>query len=201
MPDIKHFDPEAALERVERLFWQQGEAATSIQDVATATGLNRSSLYGTFGAKHELYIASLRRYLQRRAEPAIRALAEDPRGLPAVRDFFTGLIEVRCTGEFAGWGCMVVNAHAGEERGDPTVRGLLDEHHGKLRDGLRAALETAREQGQLSAGTSVEGVADVLALLAYGVNLRSRAGADAEALQRTVTAALAPFDPEARAAK
>jgi hypothetical protein len=33
-------------------------------------------------------------------------------------------------------------------------------------------------------------VADLLALLAYGVNLRSRAGADARELTRTVTGAL-----------
>ncbi|MHC5908157.1 hypothetical protein ACVNF4_30375, partial [Streptomyces sp. S6] len=37
----KHFDPDAALETVVRLFWRQGVASTGIQDVVTATGLNR----------------------------------------------------------------------------------------------------------------------------------------------------------------
>ncbi|MER5209592.1 hypothetical protein ABT063_03120 [Streptomyces sp. NPDC002838] len=40
-------------------------------------------------------------------------------------------------------------------------------------------------------GAAGEACADLLALLAYGVNLRSRAGADARDLDRTVTAALA----------
>lgn len=40
MSDIKHFDPDMALEAVVRLFWRQGPASTGIQDVVTATGLN-----------------------------------------------------------------------------------------------------------------------------------------------------------------
>lgn len=198
VPDVKHFDPDAALARVEELFWQHGTAVTSIQAVAAATGLNRSSLYATFGGKRELYLAALRRYLHVRTEPMLRRLARDERGLPAVREFFAGLIEARCTGAYAGWGCMIVNAHASGERDEPAVRALLDQHHRHLRDALQAALDTARRNGQLADGTSTAAAAEVLALLAYGVNLRSRAGEDAAALQRTVVAALAPLGPPAR---
>ncbi|AOR32997.1 TetR family transcriptional regulator [Streptomyces fodineus] len=190
MADIKHFDPDAALETVERLFWRQGVASTGIQDVVTATGLNRSSLYATFGGKQELYLAALRRYLDHRARPAFHRLAQDERGLPAIADFFAGLIEARCSGEYARWGCMAVNAHAGAEHEGPEVRAVLDQHHQELRDAMRAALVTAEADGQLAAGTDPEASAELLGLLAYGVNLRSRAGADAQSLNRTVTAAL-----------
>jgi TetR/AcrR family transcriptional repressor of nem operon len=191
MPDIKHFDPDATLETVVRLFWRQGVASTGIQDVVTATGLNRSSLYATFGGKQELYLAALRRYLEHRSQPMFRRLAEDERGLPAVSEFFAGLIEARCSGEYARWGCMVSNAHAGTENSDPKVRAVLDRHHQELRDAMYAALVTADAQGQLSDGCDPRAWADLLALLAYGVNLRSRAGADARDLGRTVTTALA----------
>lgn len=191
MPDVKHFDPDTALERVERLFWRHGTAATSIQDVADATGLNRSSLYATFGDKRRLYRTALRRYLDERALPAMRALAADDRGIPAIRAFFDALIDIRCTGEFAGWGCMIVNAHVGPEREDREVQQMLDEHHQALRTALRAALETARAQGTLSPSASPEQTAETLALVAYGLNLRSRTGATPESLRTTVTAALA----------
>lgn len=190
MPDIKHFDPDATLETVVRLFWRQGVASTGIQDVVTATGLNRSSLYATFGGKQELYLAALRRYLEQRSRPVFRRLAEDERGLPAVSEFFGGLIESRCSGEYARWGCMVSNAHAGAENGDPQVRSVLDQHHRELREALCAALVTAESQGQLAPGADPGASADLLALLAYGVNLRSRAGAEAATLRKTVAAAL-----------
>ena len=174
-----------------RLFWRQGVSATGIQDVVTTTGLNRSSLYATFGGKQELYLAALHRYMEQRSQPMFRRLAEDGRGLPAISEFFAGLIEARCSGEYARWGCMVSNAHAGGENSDPEVRAVLDRHHQELRDAMQAALVTAEAQGQLSPGCDPGAWADLLALLAYGVNLRSRAGADARELGRTVTAALA----------
>ena len=191
MPDIKHFDPDVALARAEELFWKNGSAPTSIQDITAATGLNRSSLYATFGGKRDLYLAALRRYLDQHARPAVEAVGRDERGLPAIREFFAGLVEVRCSGDYAGWGCMIVNAHAGAERDDPDVRALLDGHDEDLRAAFRSALETARRDGQVPEGVSAEEGAHVLALLAYGVNLRSRAGADAEALHRSVAAAIA----------
>ncbi|WP_409467420.1 TetR/AcrR family transcriptional regulator [Streptomyces sp. HC307] len=195
MPDIKHFDPDTVLETVMRLFWQQGVASTGIQDVVTATGLNRSSLYATFGGKQELYRAALRRYIRERSEPAFRRPADDGRGLPAVSEFFAGLIEARCSGPYARWGCMVSNAHAGPENGDPDVREALDLHHQRLRGAFREALVTARAQHQIAPCADLGAAADVLALLAYGVNLRSRAGADARDLAKTVTAALDSLRP------
>ncbi|WP_151480794.1 TetR/AcrR family transcriptional regulator [Streptomyces albicerus] len=190
MPDIKHFDPDTALETVVRLFWRQGATSTGIQDVVTATGLNRSSLYATFGGKQDLYRAALRRYVERHSQPAFRRLAADERGLPALTDFFAALIEARCTGEYARWGCMVANAHTGAESSDPEIRSLLDQHHQQLRDAMHTALVTAEAHGQVGPDTDLGAAADLLALLAYGVNLRSRAGADARTLSRSVTAAL-----------
>lgn len=190
MPDVKHFDPDAALDTVVRLFWRQGAATTGIQDIVNATGVNRSSLYATFGGKQQLYLAALERYAEDRSRPALGRLARDERGIPAVTEFFTRLIEARCTGAYARWGCMISNAHTGAENDDPGVRALLGRQHQRLRDALHTVLLSAQRQGQLAGGTDPGSAADVLALLAHGVNLRSRAGADAQQLHSTVTAAI-----------
>lgn len=89
---------------------------------------------------------------------------------------------------------MVTNAYSrGPECGDPGIRTLLEEHHTTLEAAMRAALATADDLGQLHADGDLDASAAVLATLAYGVNLRSRAGADAQALTDTVNAALAPL--------
>ena len=195
MPDIKHFEPEAVLDDVLRLFWRNGTAATGIQDVVETTGLNRSSIYNTFGGKNELYIAALRRYVDHYSQPAFKRLAENARGLEAIRDFFTGLINARCEGEYARWGCMVSNAHAGAERSQPDVSSILLDHHRRLITALRTALDAAREHGQLRGGTDLQACAEHLALVAYGVNIRSRSGASADELLRGADAALAAISP------
>jgi TetR/AcrR family transcriptional regulator, transcriptional repressor for nem operon len=197
--DVKHFDPERVLDQVVELFWRRGAASTGVGDVVAATGLSRSSLYATFGGKQELYLAALRRYVEHRSRPVLDALAADGRGIPAIAAFFDQLIQARCEGRHARWGCMVSNAHAGaaphsgvdDPDGEGTqVRQVLAEHHAQLRAAMASALQAARSRGQLRPGTEVEATADVLALLAYGVNLRSRAGAPAADLGATVRAAL-----------
>jgi AcrR family transcriptional regulator len=184
--DVKHFDQAAVLGTAVHLFWRQGLATTGIQDLVDATGVNRSSLYATFGGKRELYLAALDRYLDEHALPGFTRLAGDPRGLPAITQFFGHLIRTRCSGEHARWGCLIVNAHASPESTDTDVRRRLDHHHKQLRNALRDALNTAHRLGQLHSAVDTDQAAQQLALLAYGVNLRSRAGASAAELRRTV---------------
>lgn len=193
MADVKHFDQAAVLGTAVRLFWRQGLASTGIQDVVDATGVNRSSLYATFGGKRELYLAALDRYLEEHALPAFARLAGDPRGLPAISEFFGQLIRARCSGERARWGCLMVNAHAGPVSTDPDVRRRLDHHHKRLRNALRDTLGTAHRLRQLRSTVDITQAAQQLALLAYGVNLRSRAGASAAELRRTVNHTLIAF--------
>jgi TetR/AcrR family transcriptional repressor of nem operon len=193
MPDVKHFDPNAALDTAVHLAWRQGIAATGIQDIVTATGVSRSSLYATFGSKQNLYRAVLSRYIARHSQPAFDRLANDGRGLPAITDFFTRLIQARCFGQYARWGCMISNAHAGAENDDPAVRRILRCHHTKLRAAMHAALLAAKDRAQLRPDLDPHTTSDQLALLAYGVNLRSRAGADAAGLLATVTATVEAF--------
>src|SRR5246127_4462173 len=56
------YQPEAALGKALDLFRKDGFAATSLDDLSAATGMNRPSLYGAFGDKRELYIKSHARY-------------------------------------------------------------------------------------------------------------------------------------------
>jgi AcrR family transcriptional regulator len=188
VPDVKHFDTDQTLAAVELLFWRQGVTATGIQDIVSATGLSRSSLYNTFGSKEELYAAALERYLDRRSRPMFDRLAADDRGLPAVADFFDRLIRLRCSGRYARWGCLISNAHT--EHPSDSARALLDQHHAGLRAAFAAALEVARGNGELDPALDPPGAAEMLTLLAYGVNLRSRSGAPPEDLKAGIETCL-----------
>ena len=56
------YQPDIALGKALDLFRKDGFAATSLDDLSAATGMNRPSLYGAFGDKRELYIKSYQRY-------------------------------------------------------------------------------------------------------------------------------------------
>src|SRR6204780_4587362 len=59
------FEPETALTQAMDVFWQGGFAATSLDDLSAATGLNRPSLYGAFGDKRAIYLQAYRQYRKR----------------------------------------------------------------------------------------------------------------------------------------
>jgi len=58
----KSFEPEERLSKARDLFWQKGYQATSMQDLVDTTGLNRGSIYDTYGDKHQLFLMCLKSY-------------------------------------------------------------------------------------------------------------------------------------------
>src|SRR5215469_11280107 len=74
----REFDSDSALESAMQVFWAKGYEATSLDDLCEATGLSRSSLYGTFGDKHDLLLRSLERYSERGSARIAATLEEAP---------------------------------------------------------------------------------------------------------------------------
>lgn len=62
MPRTKQFNEAEVLEKAKNLFWKQGFHATSVQDLVNHLGINRASIYDTFGGKNQLYEAALLAY-------------------------------------------------------------------------------------------------------------------------------------------
>ncbi len=62
MPWEKTFDVGEALDKAMQTFWARGYEATSMQDLVDCTGVNRGSLYATYGDKRTIFLAALRMY-------------------------------------------------------------------------------------------------------------------------------------------
>ncbi len=62
------YDPEVVLKKALEVFWQKGFAATSLDDLVEATGVNRPSLYAGFGDKEALYLKAMALYQRQIAE-------------------------------------------------------------------------------------------------------------------------------------
>ncbi|GGC68626.1 TetR/AcrR family transcriptional regulator [Hoyosella rhizosphaerae] len=61
----RKFDESTVLRSAMELFWLRGYHAASTEELCAATGLSRSSLYGTFHNKRSLYLRCLREYAGR----------------------------------------------------------------------------------------------------------------------------------------
>src|SRR5215813_9122753 len=81
MPRPRKFDESVVVAAARDEFWSRGYAATSVEDLTSATGLGKGSLYGAFGDKHGLFLRALDDYIGT-AMDGVRAQLRDPRYSP-----------------------------------------------------------------------------------------------------------------------
>jgi TetR/AcrR family transcriptional regulator, copper-responsive repressor len=60
----KKFDRESVLQKALPVFWRCGFADASLRELEQATGVNKSGLYAEFKDKEDLFVQSLRYYLE-----------------------------------------------------------------------------------------------------------------------------------------
>jgi TetR/AcrR family transcriptional regulator, copper-responsive repressor len=99
----KNFSREGVLDKAIPVFWQRGFADTSLQDLEKATRVNKSGLYTEFRDKEDLFIASLRHYLD--TLNAEETMSTQPLGWSNVEQFLK--YSYGCRGQK---GCFSVNS-------------------------------------------------------------------------------------------
>ena len=185
------YDPEDALARATAKFWRGGFAGTSLDDLSAATGMNRPSLYGAFGDKRALYLATLDRYLalslaaMHDALDPERPLAE---GLQEVYDRSLGLYFADAD---APLGCFLIGTAATEAARDAGVRDKLGDAFRALTRAFETRLRQARDTGELGSAADPAFLANLAAAVLYSIALRARAGDSRASLRKFAQASVA----------
>lgn len=157
MGRTKLFDQETALEAALLLFWQQGYAATSMQNLTDAMGIYRKSLYDTYGDKDSLYLACLNRYgAHLLAELRARTAAQDSlkKKLRAIFDYSLSAGDK---------GCFLVNTAVELSTLNPDIKAWVQAADAKTTSLLSDLLIEAQANGELSPECSVSDLAATLA--------------------------------------
>ncbi len=189
MPRTKGFDPEEALDEAMQLFWRKGYEATSVQELVDQMGINRFSLYDTFGCKHDLFLAALDRYRDEVVTAGLRVL-EGPRlGLEAVRRYFAGALDsVTARG---GWrGCLMTNSAVEVVPRDRAATARLRAHLERLERAFHRQLESARAAGELTTNRELKDLSRYLTGAAQGLGVLAKARPGRRALQTYVEVVL-----------
>ena len=107
MPKSETFDRNDVMDKITTLFWEKGFNGTSMQDIVDASGLNRSSIYNSFGDKFKLYLESLKHYRSTLQGPAIARLKNlNPR--LALKIFYED-VQRSIDNHTSDRGCLITN--------------------------------------------------------------------------------------------
>jgi TetR/AcrR family transcriptional regulator, transcriptional repressor for nem operon len=118
----REFDREEALERATGVFWAKGYASTSTDDLLTAMGIGRQSLYNAFLDKRALYLEALERYQRTSTAGHLRRLNGAASPVAGVKALLLGLISDN--DDTRALGCMGVGAICEFGATDPDIAAL-----------------------------------------------------------------------------
>src|SRR5271170_264558 len=118
------FDPDTALEAALRMFWRKGYEGTALSDLTAAMGINRPSIYATFGNKEALFRKALDRYSEQMTNYTAEALKE-PTAREVAERLMVGTADLlSCPGNPKGC-LMVQGALACGDEADPIRKELI----------------------------------------------------------------------------
>src|SRR6201986_1083463 len=183
------YQPEVALGKALDLFRKGGFAATSLDDLSTATGMNRPSLYGAFGDKRELYIKSYQRYRDDARAAMIEIFRDEMPVRKRLQRIFAIALDIYLEGE-SPRGCFTVMTAASEAVADPGIRAMVVEGFVELDRAFSSCFRTAKENGEISTTHDPLVLAQLASATLHTVAIRARAGVPRKELEAIVKGAL-----------
>jgi TetR/AcrR family transcriptional regulator, transcriptional repressor for nem operon len=178
----KEFDPEDALHAAMRAFWEHGYEHTSFSDLTKCTGVQKASLYGTFGDKRALFLAALERYHDERFDELAARLAVGSSARAILHGLLREKLDSSRGTDGCGKSCLWVNTVVEFAPHDAEVTQRLTRHVQRTQRLLEALFERGRESGELRADLDPALSASLLLCTMWGLSLYARTGANPQRL-------------------
>jgi len=161
MARTKAFNEEEVLDKAVQVFWAKGYEAASMQDLVEAMGIQRGSLYASFGSKQQLFLQSLERYGKVVVKQFLDILESKPSAVESIELFFAQLVEHLLT---AGplRSCLVTNSAIERGLRDEATRQEVLHLLQALEKGFYKTLQRAMENGEIAADFDLTLVANFL---------------------------------------
>ena len=185
----KDFDQDEALQKAMEVFWSHGYEATSMQLLVEHMGINRQSLYDTFGDKHTLFLKALDRYHEVETRK-LTAFMERPGSVKkAFRQLFGGVIEGSFTDGHQR-GCLMNNAMSELASRCKATAEKTSRNMRSVEDAFYNALMRGKKDGELKDLREPRAIARFLYTNFQGLVLTAKATQDRKTLEDVVKVTL-----------
>lgn len=182
MARLKAFNENEVIDKAVEIFWTKGYEATSIQDLVNAMGIQRGSLYATFGNKQQLFIKSLKRYGLVVVKKLLEILESKPSAIESIELFFAQLVEHLLTaGELRS--CLVTNSAIERGLRDAETKQQVLHLLNALEKGFYKTLLRAKANGELSTELDLKKLANYLTSSMQGLLVMGKICSDRSTLE------------------
>jgi TetR/AcrR family transcriptional repressor of nem operon len=189
MPKIKQFNKEKVLEAASNIFRQKGYNGTSIDDILTATGLSRSSLYDSFNDKHNLYLQALEFYKNNEQAHYEKVDEKPVNGLQKIEVMFKEVVNHLIEHPDDN-GCLMVNAAAEMSKQCYKTQQVICNNKDEVQDILTTWLNDAQEKKVVTLSKPVKTYSQFIYNTLLGLRVMSQSKASKNELLNVVKVTL-----------
>jgi AcrR family transcriptional regulator len=177
----REFDRQEALERATKVFWANGYASTSTDELLSAMGMGRQSLYNAFHDKRALYLEALEMYQRKSIAGHLQRLSDPSSAIAGLEALLLGLISD--DDNIRKLGCFGVGAACEFGSTDPDILALRTKAAPTLRNRLAKRLKEGQLAGEFDRSLDCATAASFIQMTMQGIQLAARGGADAASLR------------------
>ena len=193
MPKVKLFDEGLILKKAMELFWKKGFYATSIQDLVDHLGISRSSIYDTYGGKHQLFLKAFQLYRTTFVTAFSNFLDEQADIKEGLKKVFEMAI-IESVTDVDHKGCFVVNATTELIPGDKTIEGIIEKNKETVTHLFYDFLQKGQKGGVISKDKDLWAMANLYFTLYNGIKVVSKVKPNPEDLRKSIDIALSLLD-------
>jgi TetR/AcrR family transcriptional regulator, transcriptional repressor for nem operon len=150
MPRNREFDEAMVIETATDLFWKKGYHAVSTQDLIDAFGISKSSMYGAYKDKKNLFMLALENYRNNTSKKMIEALQEEKPFKKTMAAMLNSLIK-ESLADADNKGCFMVNTAVELAPHDKDVLNIIQENRQNIVSAIAKAISRAIKNKEISA--------------------------------------------------
>lgn len=177
------FDENKVLTNAMEQFWKEGYEASSVQKLLDCSGINRGTLYNSFGDKSTFFKSCIDQY-NKIVDKQIAASLKNKKlaGWDAIDAYFDEAV-VNIPNKHRAMGCILVNSLCESINYDKDMKKVVRASLATIRRALLARLKDVHKKGKVKKGISAEFAADVLMNTLHGTRVNARDGKNAKQLR------------------
>lgn len=193
MPRTKQFQEEEVLQKAVEIFWRKGYHATSMEDLVQYLGINRGSLYDTFGGKKQLFEKAIRKYIQDNTKITHELLSQHKSVKEGLYHFFKVVVEGSIADDEKK-GCLVVNTSTELATSDPEMAKILIRNRQNFEEIFLQYLKTGQEKGEIGNDKDLEAISKYLVTFFNGLKVSAKINPQGADMHAVVRAGLSVLD-------
>nr|WP_321223149.1 TetR/AcrR family transcriptional regulator [uncultured Psychroserpens sp.] len=137
----KEYIENEVIEKAMNLFWRNGYESTSMKMLEKEMGINKFSIYSSFGSKHGVFIESLKSY-KSKVRSIFETFKNSNNGVEDIKDFFYNSVEI-CNVSGNQKGCLFTNTYNEfSVKEDIIVNNQMNDFMGNLKELFIEKLKT-----------------------------------------------------------